>query len=127
MAQKLVTVTLTLRVDDDQPVQDWLIEAINQYLRPQNGEEIVYYSDTEPEELMTMQSYIVLYRREDIMAPTDPPFTFQCYADDPEHSKEQCLNADPDANIVLVVDTVDVAEAYAAYWTTSATFLNSKV
>jgi hypothetical protein len=50
-----------------------------------------------------MQLYIVLYRTEDIMAPADPPFSFQCWAEDTEHAEEQMLNAEPDADIVWVV------------------------
>ena len=47
MAQKLVTVAVTLRLDDDQPVQDWIIDAIQRNLEPH--EEIVSYTDTEQE------------------------------------------------------------------------------
>jgi len=63
-----------------------------------------------------MQSYIVLYRREDIMAPADPPFAFQCHAEDTEHAEEQLLNADPDGDIVWVVQTDDPEVAYSDYW-----------
>lgn len=66
-----------------------------------------------------MQSYIVLYRREDIMAPADEPFGFQCYAESTEHAEEQCLNAEPDADIVWVVMTDDVKTAYYDYWAIS--------
>ena len=64
----------------------------------------------------TMQEYIVLYRREDIMAPADPPFAFKCWSEDTEHAEEQCLNAEPDADIVWVVPTDNVQDAYADYW-----------
>lgn len=47
MEQKLVTVTVTLRVNDDQPVQDWIIDAIQENLEA--DEEIVSYHDDEPE------------------------------------------------------------------------------
>ena len=71
----------------------------------------------------TMQEYIVLYRREDIMAPADAPFAFQCYAEDTEHAEEQCLNAEPAADIVWVVENpTDVQAAYADYWNTPAGF-----
>lgn len=63
-----------------------------------------------------MQSYVVLYRREDIMAPADAPFAFQCHAEDTEHAEEQLLNAEPDADVVWVVDTDDVQVAYTNYW-----------
>ena len=49
-----------------------------------------------------MKNYIVLYRRSDIQSPTDEPFGFQCWAEDTDHAEEQCLNADPDADIVWV-------------------------
>jgi hypothetical protein len=69
-----------------------------------------------------MTQYIVLYRREDIMAPADPPFAFKCWAEDTEHAEEQCLNADPDCDIVWVVITNNVEEAYRDYWNTPAGF-----
>ena len=49
-----------------------------------------------------MKNYVVLYRRDDIQSPMDEPFGFQCWADDTDHAEEQCLNADPDADIVWV-------------------------
>ena len=55
-----------------------------------------------------MQSYIVLYRWEDIMAPADPPFAFQCMAENVDHAEEQLLNADPDGDIVWVVQTDEI-------------------
>lgn len=62
------------------------------------------------------RSYVVLYRREDIMAPADPPFAFKCMAEDTDHAEEQCLNAEPDADIVWVVQTEHVQSAYYDYW-----------
>ena len=49
-----------------------------------------------------MQNYIVLFRIESIMCATDSPFGFQCWAEDVDHAEEQCLNAEPDADIVWV-------------------------
>ena len=49
-----------------------------------------------------MKNYVVLYRRNDIQSPLDEPFGFQCWADNTDHAEEQCLNADPDADIVWV-------------------------
>lgn len=49
-----------------------------------------------------MQNYIVLYRIESIMTALDSPFGFQCWAEDVDHAEEQCLNAEPDADIVWV-------------------------
>ncbi len=60
--------------------------------------------------------YIVLYRQEAIMAPADLPFSFGCWAEDTEHAEEQLLNAEPDADIVGVVQTDNVQEAYRNYW-----------
>ena len=67
------------------------------------------------------RSYVVLYRREDIMAPADPPFAFKCIAEDTDHAKEQLLNADPDGVIVWVVQTDDPEVAYSDYWNVGET------
>lgn len=64
--------------------------------------------------------YVVLYRREDIMAPADPPFSFGCWAEDSDHAEEQLLNAEPDADVVWVVETQHPEEAYQDYWNTGA-------
>ena len=69
-----------------------------------------------------MQEYVVLYRRDDIMAPVDAPFSFKCWAENTEHAEEQCLNADPDGDVVWVVITDNVDEAYNDYWNTPAGF-----
>lgn len=49
-----------------------------------------------------MKNYVVLYRDEAVMAPADPPFGFQCYADDADHAEEQCMNDCPDCDVVWV-------------------------
>lgn len=49
-----------------------------------------------------MKNYVVLYRRNDIQSVGESPFGFQCYAENVDHAEEQCLNADPDADIVWV-------------------------
>ena len=41
--------------------------------------------------------YMVTYRDED-----GDEFKFQCWAENPEHAKEQCLNANPEVEIVSV-------------------------
>jgi hypothetical protein len=41
--------------------------------------------------------YMVIYRDED-----GDEFKFQCWAENPEHAKEQCLNANPEVEIVSV-------------------------
>ena len=48
MKMKTVTVTLKLRVVDDQPVEDWLPEAVRA-LFDQEGEELLDYTDDEPD------------------------------------------------------------------------------
>lgn len=53
-----------------------------------------------------MNAYVVLYRIESIMAPTDEPFGFECYADDTDHAEEQCVNAYPDADVVWVYEGI---------------------
>jgi hypothetical protein len=68
-----------------------------------------------------MQSYIVLYYDGVPTAPgdspfsTERPFSFACIADDSEHAEEQCLNAEPEANIVWVLQTNDAHQAYEDY------------
>jgi len=44
---KEVTVTIKMRVKDDQPVSDWILNAIETNLL-NDGEEIIEYSDDEP-------------------------------------------------------------------------------
>ena len=65
-----------------------------------------------------MKRYIVLYRIESIMAPCDPPFGFECHADDTDHAEEQCENAYPEAGIVWVSDAATYAAALADYYET---------
>lgn len=62
------------------------------------------------------RSYVVLYDRHDIMANGDPPFAFKCMAEDADHAEEQCLNAEPDADIVFVEQTDDLEDAYYGYY-----------
>jgi hypothetical protein len=65
-----------------------------------------------------MKEYIVLYRIEKIMAPTDGPFGFACHADDEDHADEQCINAYPDADVVWVYEGSVMAKAWADYFQT---------
>lgn len=62
-----------------------------------------------------MQTYTVLYKTPDIL-PFDPPLGFICQADDTEHAEEQCLDAEPDADILWVVITDNVEVALRDYW-----------
>lgn len=62
-----------------------------------------------------MQSYTVLYKTPDIL-PLDAPLGFVCQADDTEHAEEQCMDAEPDADIVWVVITDDYDVALRDYW-----------
>lgn len=45
---KEVKVTMTLRVDDEQPVEDWIILAVEENLDHMIGEMVLEYSDDEP-------------------------------------------------------------------------------
>ena len=49
-----------------------------------------------------MKNYIVLYRDEKIMCPSDAPFGFQCFAKDTDHAEEQCENAYSGVDVVWV-------------------------
>jgi len=50
----------------------------------------------------SMHHFSVLYITEDLSDPLDKPFGFNCWAEDSEHAKEQCLNAYPYAQVVWV-------------------------
>lgn len=63
-----------------------------------------------------MNSYVVLYRVESVMAPADPPFGFLCQADDPDHAEEQCVNAYPDCDVVWISVTETYETALKDYW-----------
>ena len=63
-----------------------------------------------------METFIVLYRIESMMAPLDAPFGFRCEADAADHAEEQCLNAYPDADVVWIVQTNDYEAALFDYW-----------
>jgi len=58
-----------------------------------------------------MKTYIVLYRIESIMSPLDDPFGFRCMADNMEHAEEQCLDAEPECDIVGVIQTDEYKKA----------------
>lgn len=63
-----------------------------------------------------MVSYICLYRIESVMCPADPPFGFQCWAEDADHAEEQCLNAYPDCSVVWVWQGETMADALDDYY-----------
>jgi len=65
-----------------------------------------------------MITYVVLYRT-NYSAVTDPPFGFRCEAEDIEHAEEQCLNADPDCDIVWVWEGDSYQDALDDYWNVS--------
>jgi hypothetical protein len=72
--------------------------------------------------IISMKNYIVLYRIENILTPLDPPFGFQCWAEDTDHAEEQCLNAYPDCDIVWIwqgPEGVGMQPALDDYWATS--------
>ena len=62
-----------------------------------------------------MNEYIVLYRNSNCL-PCDPPFGFRCQAEDTDHAEEQCVDAEPDADIVWVVDTSNYQDALKNWW-----------
>lgn len=66
-----------------------------------------------------MESYIVLYRTDELL-PADPPLAFKCMAEDTEHAEEQCENAYPDCDVVWTVITDNVHYAYYDYWGVTA-------
>ncbi len=45
---KHVEVRFVLILNEDQPVQDWIIDAVKENLDPITGEHILEYSDSEP-------------------------------------------------------------------------------
>lgn len=63
-----------------------------------------------------MKSYIVLYRIESLMCVTGSPFAFRCFADDSDHAEEQCVNAEPDADVVWVYEGDNPDDAYSDYY-----------
>lgn len=65
-----------------------------------------------------MNSYIVLYMTS-YSSVTDPPFGFQCYAEDTDHAEEQCLNAHSDCDIVWVCEGDSYKDALDDYWNVS--------
>jgi hypothetical protein len=46
-----------------------------------------------------MLNFIVLFKTPD-SAPLDKPHGFQCWAEDAAHASEQCMDAEPDCEIV---------------------------
>ena len=64
-----------------------------------------------------VKTYIVLYRIESILAPTDPPFGFKCQAEDADHAEEQCIDAYPDGEVVWIWEGDSLHDALADYWT----------
>jgi hypothetical protein len=64
---------------------------------------------------MKMNNYIVLYKTK-LCAPGDNPMGFACHAEDNDHAEEQCLDAEPDVDIVWVVQTESYPAALDNYW-----------
>jgi len=62
-----------------------------------------------------MNTYLVLYRNNNL-GFLEPPFGFRCQAEDTDHAEEQCLDAEPDAELVWVVETDDYQEALEHYY-----------
>lgn len=53
--------------------------------------------------MTTQTTHIVLYRNNSLTL-LESPFGFACTADDGDHAEEQCLNAEPDADVVWVFE-----------------------
>lgn len=64
---------------------------------------------------MKMLDFCVLYRDAD-QPVLDVPLAFLCKADDADHAEEQCMDANPNCEILWVVDTDDPFRAYDDYW-----------
>lgn len=62
-----------------------------------------------------LKSYMVLYRN-NLLTELDNPFGFACSADNLEHAEEQCLNAEPDADIVWVTESLSYCGALHSYF-----------
>ena len=61
-----------------------------------------------------MKTFTVLYREHQTFF--EEPFAFVCEADNSDHAEEQCLDAEPDANILWIVETDDVETAKQNYY-----------
>jgi hypothetical protein len=64
-----------------------------------------------------LTTHIVLYR-DSTLKSNDTPYIFRCEADDENHAKEQCLNAEPECNIVFVKKTKHATSAYDSFYKT---------
>jgi len=63
-----------------------------------------------------MKQYVVLYRIDAIMADNDIPFGFECWADNMEQAEEQCVNSEPDGDIVWVFEVDSYNAALNEYY-----------
>ena len=63
-----------------------------------------------------MEKYIVLYRIESIMSPSDQPFGFSCDAENSDHAEEQCINAYPNCGVVWIAKTDSYTESLEQYY-----------
>jgi hypothetical protein len=68
-----------------------------------------------------MNTYVVLYRNNGLSL-LDAPFGFRCQAENADHAEDQCLDAEPDADIVWVVQTDDYQAALDDYYETCEGF-----
>lgn len=70
---------------------------------------------------MTPQTtHIVLYRNNGLTA-LESPFGFPCTADNTDHAEEQCLDAEPDAEVVWVFEGDDYQSALDNYYAAEET------
>ena len=70
---------------------------------------VLFWPQTPP----PLQSYIVLYRDE-TLSLLDCPLGYLCQAEDGDHAEEQCLDANPDCEIVWVLDAQEDDNIHSA-------------
>lgn len=63
-----------------------------------------------------MKHFVVLYRIESIMCPSDVPFGFRCSGDDILHAEEQCFEVYPECDVVYVEESNDYSMTLAKYF-----------
>lgn len=62
-----------------------------------------------------MDKYIVLYTNH-CWTVGDNPFGFRCHAGNGDHAEEQCIETEPNADVVWVVQTDDYEAALRDYY-----------
>lgn len=62
-----------------------------------------------------MKKFTVIYQEHEASL-FSAPLCFVCDADDADHAQEQCENAYPQCDILWIVDTADIEEAFRRYY-----------